>query len=215
MTISVVIADDHRMFRQGLRSVLENEDGISVVGEAENGSQAVELCTELSPEVVVLDVTMPEMSGIVAAKLLQELGQSAKVIFLSMHMDETYIVEALRSGASGYVLKESAVDELVYAIKVVNEGGTYLSPRVTTLVVAKLSGGGLKGETSIFDILSNREVEILQLLCEGKSGKEIADTLVLSPKTVENHRANIMNKLEIRDIPSLVKFAIRMGLTQP
>jgi DNA-binding NarL/FixJ family response regulator len=132
MAIRVVVADDHRMFRQGLKSVLDEDSDICVVGEAENGSEAVELCGELSPDVAVLDVSMPEMSGIVATRLLRGLGDSTKVIILSMHVSETYVVEALKSGARGYVLKDSAVDELVFAIKAVYRGGTFLSPKAAT-----------------------------------------------------------------------------------
>lgn len=215
MAINVVIADDHRMFRQGLKSVLDEASDIRVIGEAENGSQAVELCGELRPDVVVLDVTMPEMSGIVATRLLRGLGDNTKVIMLTMHVSEAHVVEALKSGASGYVLKDSAVDELVLAIKVVYGGGTFLSPKAATVVVKKLVAGGAKKGNLVFDILSHREVEVLQLLCEGKSVKETAETLDLSPKTVDSHRANIMGKLDIRDVPSLVKFAIRMGITEP
>jgi DNA-binding NarL/FixJ family response regulator len=215
MAISVLIADDHRMFRQGLKSVLEADYDIRVIGEAENGSQAVELCGELRPDVVVLDVTMPEMSGIVATRLLRGLGDNTKVIMLTMHVSEAHVVEALKSGARGYVLKDSAVDELVLAIKVVHGGGTFLSPKAATVVVKKLVAGGAKKGNLVFDILSHREVEVLQLLCEGKSVKETAETMGLSPKTVDSHRANIMGKLDIRDVPSLVKFAIRMGITEP
>ena len=215
MAISVVIADDHMMFRQGLKAVLDEDANIRVIGEAENGSQAVELCEELRPDVVVMDVTMPEMSGIIATRLLKGLGDSTEIIILSMHESETYVVEALKSGARGYVLKDSAVDELVFAIKAVHSGGTFLSPKAATVVVDKLIAGGAKKGEMVFDILSHREVEVLQLMCEGKSVKETAEILGLSPKTVDSHRANIMGKLDVRDVPSLVKFAIRMGVTEP
>jgi len=215
MAINVVIADDHRMFRQGLKSVLEEDGDIRVIGEAENGSQAVGLYGELRPDVVVLDVTMPEMSGIIATRLLRDLDDSAKVVILSMHVSETYVVEALKSGARGYVLKDSAVDELVLAIKAVHGGGTFLSPKAATIAVEKLVAGDAKKGQMVFDILSHREVEVLQLMCEGKSVKEAANILGLSPKTVDSHRANIMGKLGVRDLPSLVKFAIRMGVTEP
>ena len=214
MAISVVIADDHMMFRQGLKAVLDEDANIRVIGEAENGSQAVELCEELRPDVVVMDVTMPEMSGIIATRLLKGLDDSTEIIILSMHESETYVVEALKSGARGYVLKDSAVDELVFAIKAVHSGGTFLSPKAATVVVDKLIAGGAKKGEMVFDILSHREVEVLQLMCEGKSVKETAEILGLSPKTVDSHRANIMSKLDVRDVPSLVKFAIRMGVTE-
>ena len=215
MAISVVIADDHRMFRQGLKAVLDEDSDIRVIGEAKNGSQAVKLCGELRPDVVVLDVTMPEMSGIIATRLLKGLGDSTEIIILSMHESETYVVEALKSGARGYVVKDSAVDELVFAIKAVHGGGTFLSPKAATVVVEKLVAGGAKEGKMVFDILSHREIEVLQLMCEGKSVKETAEILGLSPKTVDSHRANIMGKLDVRDVPSLVKFAIRMGVTEP
>jgi len=215
MAVSVLIADDHEMFRQGLRAVLENSGGIDVVGEAANGNQAVELCRTLDPDIAIMDVTMPEMSGIVATRLIRESGSKTRVILLSMHLNEAYIVESFKSGAGGYVLKESAIDELLDAVQVVNTGGIYISQKANTLVVEKLTRNGLEEKSTVFDILSHREIEVLQLICEGRSTREIAKVLSLSPKTVDNHRANIMNKVGIHDVPSLVRFAMRMGVSGP
>jgi len=212
-TIDVLIADDHKMFREGLKAVLGPESGICVVGEAEDGARALETCEQLSPDVVLMDVTMPEMNGLTACSLIRKRCPGTRVLMLSMHLRETYILEALKGGASGYVLKDDAADELVLAICTVARGERYLSPRIVTLVVERLLSTNPESN-QLFGLLSDREQETLQHLCEGKSTKEIAEILVISPRTVENHRANIMDKLGVHDIPTLVKTAIEAGLIE-
>jgi len=212
-TIDVLIADDHKMFREGLKAVLGSESGICVVGEAEDGARALETCEQLSPDVVLMDVTMPEMNGLTACSLIRKRCPGTRVLMLSMHLRETYILEALKGGASGYVLKDDAADELVLAICTVARGERYLSPRIVTLVVERLLSTNPESN-QLFGLLSDREQETLQHLCEGKSTKEIAEILGISPRTVENHRANIMDKLGVHDIPTLVKTAIEAGLIE-
>lgn len=211
--IDVLIVDDHKMFREGLKAVLEPESGIRVVGEAENGARAVETCEQLSPDIVLMDVTMPEMNGLIACSLIRKRCPGTRVLMLSMHLKETYILEALKGGASGYVLKDDAADELVLAVCTVARGELYLSPRIVTLVVERLLSANPESNP-LFGLLSDREQEILQHLCEGKSTKETAERLVISPRTVENHRARIMDKLGIHDVPTLVKTAIEAGLIE-
>lgn len=214
MKVRVVLADDHELFREGMKAVLAREDTIEVVGEAATGGRAVELCLQLHPDVAILDIAMPEMNGLIATKTIKKVCEDTRVLILSMLMDEDAVAQALNDGANGYVLKDSAIEELLIAIKAVMKGDTYLSPKVATLVVRQLITGKEGGKTKVLDFLSTREQEIVQLIAEGKSTKDIAEHLFLSPKTVENHRANIMRKLDIQDIPSLVKFAIRARLTE-
>jgi DNA-binding NarL/FixJ family response regulator len=212
--VRVVLADDHELFREGMKAVLAREDTIEVVGEAATGGRAVELCLQLHPDVAILDIAMPEMNGLIATKTIKKVCEDTRVLILSMLMDEDAVAQALNGGANGYVLKDSAIEELLIAIKAVMKGDTYLSPKVATLVVRQLITDKEGGKTKVLDFLSTREQEIVQLIAEGKSTKDIAEHLFLSPKTVENHRANIMRKLDIQDIPSLVKFAIRARLTE-
>lgn len=214
MKVRVVLADDHELFREGMKAVLAREDTIEVVGEAATGGRAVELCLQLHPDIAILDIAMPEMNGLIATKTIKKVCEDTRVLILSMLMDEDTVAQALNGGANGYVLKDSAIEELLIAIKAVMKGEIYLSPKVATLVVRQLITGKEGGKTKVLDFLSTREQEIVQLIAEGKSTKDIAEHLFLSPKTVENHRANIMRKLDIQDIPSLVKFAIRARLTE-
>lgn len=214
MKTKVVLADDHELFREGMKAVLAREDTVEVVGEASTGGRAVELCLQLHPDVAILDVAMPEMNGLIATRTIKKVCEDTRVLILSMLMDEDAVAQALNGGASGYVLKDSAIEELLIAIKAVMKGETYLSPKVASVVVRQLVKDKEGGKTQMLDFLSNREQEIVQLIAEGKSTKDIAERLFLSPKTVENHRANIMRKLDIQDIPSLVKFAIRARLTE-
>lgn len=215
MRIKVLIADDHMMFRQGIVALLEAEEGIDVVGEAQNGARAIELSQELNPDVAVIDIAMPEVNGLIATRAMSRVCPDVKVLILSMHLNETYIAEAMKSGARGYVLKDCAVEELVAAIKAIADDYTYLSPKAATVVVKEYLGARNADESTLFDILSPREQEILQLVVEGKSSRDIAGQLSLSAKTVENHRASIMRKLDVHDLPSLVKYAIRTGLCEP
>ncbi len=211
--IRVLLADDHKLIRAGLRLVLEQQPDLSVIGEADDGRQALALAVELKPDVVVMDVGMPNLNGIeAAAQVKQELPRAA-VVMLSMHSDEAYILRALRAGATGYILKDSAEADLVAAVRAAVEGKSFFSPKVSRILLEdymrKLRKSGAEDS---YDLLSAREKEILQLVAEGKSSKEIANLLNLSVYTVETHRGNIMQKLNLRGIPELILYAVRKGI---
>jgi DNA-binding NarL/FixJ family response regulator len=212
MSIRVLLADDHKIFRDGLRTLIEKEAGMEVVAEAENGRKAVKLAEKLSPNVIIMDVSMPDLNGIEATRKIIAGTSNVKVIALSMHSDRRFVLGMLEAGASAYLLKDCAFAELVSAIRQVAAGNTYLSPKIADVVVKgylnKVSDTSLTTRT----ILTSREREILQLLAEGLSAKEIAAHLNLSIKTIETHRRNIMEKLEIHTIAELTKYAIREGL---
>ena len=211
--LRLIVADDHAIVRKGIVAALTPDKGVEVVGQAGNGNEAVELCRQLSPDIAILDISMPELNGTIATRLIGEACPGTKVIIMSMHFEEDTIVEALMSGASGYIFKGDDLGELTNAIRAVSRGDNYLSPRVSSLVVRQLlAKKGARKELSM-DILSTRELEVLQLTAEGKTAREIGNLFNISPKTVDNHKANIMKKLDIHDIPSLVKFAIRAGIT--
>src|ERR1700746_1432155 len=211
--IRILLADDHNLIRGGLRLVIEQQAGLIVVGEAGDGRQAVALAASLKPDVAVLDIGMPNLNGIEAARQITEEEPRTAVVILSMHKDETYILRALKSGARGYLLKDSAESDLVRAIRSVREGKSFFSPAVSKVLledyVRKLQRTG--GEDS-YDLLTPREREVLQLVAEGKSNKETANILHLSVYTVETHRANIMEKLKLRSIPELILYAVRKGI---
>ncbi len=212
MSIRVLLADDHKIFRDGLRTLIEKEAEMEVVAEAENGRKAVKLAEKLSPNVIIMDVSMPDLNGIEATRKIIAGTSNVKVIALSMHSDRRFVLGMLEAGASAYLLKDCAFAELVSAIRQVAAGNTYLSPKIADVVVKgylnKVSDTSLTRRT----ILTSREREILQLLAEGLSAKEIAAHLNLSIKTIETHRRNIMEKLEIHTIAELTKYAIREGL---
>jgi DNA-binding NarL/FixJ family response regulator len=214
MSIRVLIADDHQIVRDGLSSLLARHDDIEVIGEAENGRRAIELVAELAPDVAILDIGMPEVNGIDTARVITSATPATRVIMLSMHSDRRYVAEALAAGASGYLVKDSAFDELARALRTVVAGGVYLSPTVTGVVVEDYVKhlAGAAQEPAGNGVLSPREIEVLALLAEGKSTKEIASELYLSGKTVETYRRQIMDKLGIYNVPGLVKYAIRQGL---
>jgi DNA-binding NarL/FixJ family response regulator len=213
MSTSVLLVDDHGMIRSGLRALLQAEPDLKVVGEANQGRTAVEMVHSLSPDVVVMDLRMPDMNGIEATRQLAAASPDAKVIGLSANGDRQSVVEMLRAGAKGYVLKESAFEELSQAIHMVMRNKIYLSPAITDLMVE----GWLDrdGETlpSAFGALSAREREVLQLIAEGKATKEVAATLNVSVKTAETHRRNLMEKLRLDSVAELTKYAIREGIT--
>jgi DNA-binding NarL/FixJ family response regulator len=214
MAISVFLADDHAIVRDGLRLILESQGDISVVGEASNGRQAVHEVKKLCPDIVVMDIVMPELNGIDASIQITEICPSTHIIILSVLDTSEYIFEALKAGVKGYILKESAGEELVKAIRWVHSGHHYLSQEISETVVAdyiKQRGSG--EQKSQFKNLSKREREILQLIVEGKSNTEIAHTLFISPKTVDTYKSRIMQKLDIKDIPTLVRFAIKHGIS--
>ena len=213
MSIRILLADDHKITRQGLRSLLEKQQDMEVVAEAEDGRTAVRLVGELSPNVVIMDVTMPDLNGVEATRQIVGQSPDVKIIALSMHSDTLFVTEMLRSGASGYLLKDCAFEELSRAIHAVVAGKTYLSPSVSGVVVDDYLHRLSKADFSDSQVLTDREREVLQLLAEGKSTKQIALKLHISVKTVETHRRQMMNKLDIHTVAELTKYAIRKGLT--
>jgi DNA-binding NarL/FixJ family response regulator len=213
MKIKVLLADDHVMMRGGLRMVLEQNAELTVVGEAEDGRETVRLVKKLSPDVVVMDIAMPDMNGIEATRQIVADHPGIKVIALSMHSERHFVSEMLKAGATAYLLKQCAVDELLTAIKTVLKNQTYLSPCISGVVVDQLVRKSSKSESTAFSHLTDREREVLQLMAEGKTTKEIAFQLHLSIKTIETHRMKIMEKLNIHTVAELTKYAIREGLT--
>jgi two-component system response regulator NreC len=210
MSIQVLLADDHQIVRQGLRAMLEHE-GFRVVGEAADGREAVRLAEMTHPDVAILDLAMPVLNGLDAAREIIRLSNRIKTILLTMHTDDPYVLEALRAGVSGYVLKTQATLDLVQAIREVSRGAIYLSPGVSKTVVE-----AYRNKTDLpIDPLSPREREVLQLVAEGKTTKEVAALLGVSVKTAESHRTRIMSKLGIHETAGLVRYAIRRGLVQP
>ena len=214
MSYRIVIADDHQIVRQGLRTLLEKEADMQVVGEAEDGRQTLSMVREFIPHVVVMDVKMPNMNGIEATRQIHSELPQVKVIALSMYSDSSYVTNMLRAGASGYLLKDGAFEELAQAIRLVTSDRSYLSPGVANVVVKDyLSNLPASPTVSAFSILSTREREVLQLLSEGKRSYQIAKHLRISIKTVDAHRQTIMQKLNLRSVAELTKYAIREGLT--
>lgn len=215
MSIRVVIADDRKIVREGLHSLLRGQNGIEVVAEAENGREALQLARELAPDVVVMDVTMPDMNGIDATHQIKAENPDIKVIALSIHSNQRLVAEMLSSGASGYVLKDCAFEELVTAIHRAAENRSYITPAITDQVIEDYVAH--LARTNSVDVpaplLTPREREVLQLLSEGKSAKEIARHLHVSVKTVETHRGHVMEKLGAHSLAILTKYAVREGLT--
>mgnify|MGYP001609778867 CR=1 FL=1 len=213
MSIRIILADDHEIVRHGLSRSLQQIEDIDVIGHAKDGHSAVELVRELSPDIVVMDIGMPDLNGVEATRQIVKESPKVKVIGLSMYSSNKYVREMFRAGASGYLLKDCPFEELVEAIKTVVEGKTYVSPSIGDMVVKDYVSK--PDEASAFSVLSQREREVLQLLAEGKTTKQIAGCLHISPKTVEVHRLRVMNKLNIDNIAQLTKYAIQEGLTQP
>jgi DNA-binding NarL/FixJ family response regulator len=213
MSTTILLVDDHRVLRRGLRALLSDEPPLEVIGEAGDGREGIELARELAPDVVVMDVAMPGLNGATATRRIIEESDSARVIALSMHSDRRYVSEMLAAGASGYLLKSCETEELVLAIKTVAAGRTYLSPEIAGEVVHGYVHGRSPDDRTAAPDLSGREKEVLQLLAEGRTSKEIAHDLHVSPKTVTAHRQNIMDKVGIRSVAELTKYAIREGLT--
>ena len=210
----ILVADDHEMVRAGLISMLQRDPTNDIVGEAADGRQAVDLSRKLHPDVVFCDVTMPQLNGIEAARQIKEFSPDIKVIMLSVHYDQMMVTEALRAGASGYLLKTSAAVELQFALRAAREGSTYLSPRVGQVVVSSYLGGESDPQRPrVFTALTVKQREVLQLLAEGKTNKEVAAALCISAKTVEAHRGQLMEKLNIHTVAELTKYAIREGIT--
>jgi DNA-binding NarL/FixJ family response regulator len=214
VAIRVFVADDHAVVRDGLRSLLEAEGDISVVGEAADGHQTVRRVQELNPDVVIMDIAMPKLNGIEATQQIHETCPSTRVIILSMHATAEHIFRALQAGAQGYLVKESAGREVVMGVRAVHSGTRHLSQHISDKVIEDyLYRRQTTPTKSPLERLSSREREVLQLVVEGKSSAEIADVLRLSPKTIETYRSRMMQKLGVNDLPSLVKFAIHHGLT--
>jgi two-component system, NarL family, response regulator NreC len=209
----ILIADDHPLIRSGLRTLLEREGEFQVIGEAANGYEAIELATTLKPDVAMLDVSMPRLNGIDAAQHISERVQRTKILLVSMHSDEAYVLRALKSGARGYLLKASPESDVLSAVRAVAAGHAYFSPEVTKLLVADyVNQLKHRGLSDSYDLLSIREKEILQLLVEGKTNRDIADMLHISVSTVETHRTNVFTKLSVHNLPELILYAVRKGL---
>ena len=215
--VRVILADDHKLVRAGIKSLLESSGGISVIGEADNGREVIKLTEQLNPDIVFLDIAMPELNGLQAAEKIIKDFPDVAIAILSMHLDEEYVIQALKAGASGYLLKDSAPGELKTAVETISKGKIYISPAIPREMIdeyqrrLKTASSPEEVLTST-DILSTRQKEVLQLIAEGNSTREIAEKLFISVKTVETHRSQIMKKLGIKDIPGLVKYAIKKGI---
>lgn len=212
MTKTILIADDHRLLREGLRALLERE-GFRVIAEADNGRTAVRLARELQPDIVITDIAMPDLNGVEATRQICAEAPRAKVLALSMHTESRFVLGILEAGASGYLLKDAAFEELSGAIKAILKDQIYLSPAVAGVVVRQSLGRVEAKRRSQHVELSKREREVLQLIAEGKSTKDIAARLYVSIKTVETHRKQIMDKLDLHSIAELTKYAVREGVT--
>ena len=211
--IRVILADDHSVMRHGLRLILEQQADFEVLGEARDGREAVNLAAALHPDVAVLDITMPNMNGIEAARQITEKQPHIAVVVLSMHADESYVLRALKAGARGYLLKESPESDFISAIRSASEGKSFFSPAVSRLLVEdyvhQLQDRDIEDS---YDLLTPREREILQMVAEGKTNKEIANQLTLSLYTVETHRGNMLQKLNLHSVPELILYAVRKGV---
>ncbi|MBX7258165.1 MAG: response regulator transcription factor [Candidatus Hydrogenedentes bacterium] len=213
MPLSVILADDHAVMRDGLRLILENQEGIRVVGDAGDGYAAVTLAKEHQPDIALLDVTMPNLNGIEAAHRIREVSPRTRVVILSVHDTSEHIFRALEAGAMGYLLKECAGREVVKAVRELMAGRRYLSQTIAETVLDDyIRRRGSEADSSPLALLSRREREVLQLVVEGKSSKEIAAIIHCSPKTVDTHRSHLMRKLNVSDLPTLIRFAIAHGL---
>jgi two-component system response regulator NreC len=211
--IRILLADDHNVMRRGLRLLLQSQPGFTVVGEAADGHQAVDQAIALKPDVVVLDIAMPHLNGAEAANRIHELLPNTAIVILSMHSDESYVLRALKAGAKGYLVKDSAESDLIGAIKAVSEGKAFFSPEVSKVLVEDyVREMRSRGVEDSYELLTTRERETLHLLAEGKSNKDIASLLKLSLFTVETHRRNLQEKLNLHSLAELILYAVRKGL---
>jgi two-component system, NarL family, response regulator NreC len=211
--LRVLLADDHGIVRRGLRSLLEIEQGLTVVGEAADGLEALRLCEELLPDILIVDVGMPKLNGIDVAARAQKLERPPRTVILSMHSDESYIIRALAAGAQAYLLKDATDEDLLPAIRAVAAGKPFFSPAVTAVLVEDyLRQLQARGLTDSYHLLTDREKQVLQLLAEGRSNKEVAALLELSLSTVETHRGNLMQKLNLHNTAEIVLYAVRKGI---
>lgn len=222
MKTKIVIIDDHQLFREGVKRILDFERDFEVVAEGDDGSEALQLVEQYQPDVVIMDINMPSVNGVEATKQLVEANPETKVIILSIHDDETYVTHALQTGARGYLLKEMDADALIQAVKVVAEGGSYLHPKVTHSLVKEYRRLASQGQASTYlmqeveirrplHLLTRRECEVLQLLADGKSNRGIGEALYISEKTVKNHVSNILQKMNVNDRTQAVVVAIKNG----
>ena len=211
--IRVIVADDHHLVRQGIRMLLEKAGDIEVVGEAEDGQEAVELAERLTPDVLVMDISMPRLNGTQATERIRSRGLATQVVILSMHADETIVRQALQCGAKGYMLKRAVAEELLLAVRAANLGDTYLSPPIAGSILSEfLAVSHGSDEPDVMERLTPRERQVLQLLAEGGTNRAIAQELVISVKTVEKHRTHLMAKLNVHDLAGLVRVAVKHGL---
>jgi DNA-binding NarL/FixJ family response regulator len=215
MSIRVLVVDDHKIMREGLRSLLEKQPDIEVVAEAESAREALKLVQEMMPDIVIIDVVMPSLNGIEATRRILSKVPTIKVIALSMYSDKSFVREMLRAGASGYLIKDCAFEELDEAIRAVIQDRTYITPRIVDIIVKDYFSQVEKPNSSALAALTSRQYEVLQLLAEGKTTREIAQQMSLSVKTIESHRQQVINKLNIHSIAGLTKYAIREGLISP
>lgn len=212
-SIRVIVADDHTMIRSGLRALLDRAPDIEVVGEAQDGRQAIQKAQELQPNVVLLDIAMPNLNGIEAARQIVSKQEGVGVVILSMHSDEGYVLKALKAGARGYLLKDSSEIDVINAVRAVSAGKAYFSPEISRMMADDyLRQMQQRGVEDSYELLTSREREVLQMLAEGKSNKEVASALDLSLHTVETHRSNILQKLNLHSIPELILYAVRKGI---
>lgn len=213
MTIRLLLADDHRMLREGLRRSMVDE-GFDVVGEADNGEEAVRLAAELQPDVVLMDVSMPEMDGVEATRIIRATDTATQVIMLTMHADHDVLSEALRAGASGYLVKDCSTDEVAEAVRMAAQGDTALSPQLAATMLDEVRRLAAPGPAEDDRVITKREEEVLQLIADGCSTPEVAERLYISQKTVKNHLASIYQKLDARDRTQAVLQAVRMGIVR-
>lgn len=211
--LRILLADDHVVMRTGLRALLERQSNLEVVGESENGRETIALASSLKPDLVVMDVGMPVLNGIEATKTIVAENPATAVIILSMYSDESYVMRALKAGARGYLLKDSAPADLISAIQAVSQGKSFFSPKVSRILAEDyVRVLKQKGAVDSYDLLTSREQEILQLLAEGKANKEVATALNISPYTVETHRKHILEKLNLHNPAELILYAVRKGI---
>jgi DNA-binding NarL/FixJ family response regulator len=215
MAIKILLADDHAIVRHGLAESMQKEEDMEVVGQAKNGLSAIDMVREKTPDVVVMDISMPDINGMDATREILRDFPKVKVIALSMHSAKKFVREMFKAGACGYLLKDCEFDELANAIRVVMKGKSYISPEITDVVVDSYVRTSTEDKSSVFSDLTKREREVLQLMAEGKTTKQIGLKLHISPKTVEAHRLRVMDKLDIDNVAQLTKYAIQEGLTSP
>ncbi len=211
--VRILLADDHTVMRNGLRLLLERQPNLQVVGEAADGRQAVALCETVNPDVVVMDIAMPNLNGIEAARQIVNRNPRTAIAILSMHSDESYVIRALKAGARAYLLKDSAEADLLAAVRALTDGKSFFSPAISKILVEDyMRQLESRGAEDTYELLTNREREVLQLLAEGRTNKEVANMLNLSLYTVETHRAHILQKLNLHSVPELILYAVRKGI---